>query len=129
MDAAALIGWVSVRSVPLRALVLSLVAMAAAVSTAVFWPEALLDQEVLAAGLALIPALLLAHYRGWPIVTILLGVGLIAVTILNLSPVYFGVSLRGPFVILFVVAPYISIALGAGWFGDTRPNSVSRNCN
>ncbi len=86
MDAAALIGLVSVRAVPLRALALSLVAMAAAVSAAVFWPEALLDQELLAGGLALIPALLLAHYRGWPVVTILLGVGLVVVTILNLSP-------------------------------------------
>ena len=120
MDAATLIGWVSVRSVPLRALTLSLVAMAAAVSAAVFWPEALLDQELLAAGLAILPALLLAHYRRWPVVTMLLGVGLVAVTILNLSPVYFEVSLRGPFVILFVVAPYISIALGAGWFGEVR---------
>ena len=120
MDAAALIGWVSVRSVPLRALALSLIAMAAAISAAVFWPETLLDQELLAAGLALIPALLLAHYRGWPVVTILLGVGLVAVTILNLSPAYFGVLLRGPFIILFVVAPYISIALGAGWFGEVR---------
>ena len=123
MDAAALIGWVSVPSAPLRALALSLVAMAAAVSAAVFWPEALLDQELLAAGLALLPALLLAHYRGWPVVTILLGVGLVAVTVLhlsNLSPVYFEVSLRGPLVVLFVVAPYISIALGAGWFGEVR---------
>ena len=120
MDAAALIGLVSVQAVPLRALALSLVAMAAAVSAAVFWPETLLDQELLAGGLALIPALLLAHYRGWPVVTILLGVGLVAVTILHLSPLYFGMSVGGPFVILFVVAPYISIALGAGWFGEVR---------
>ena len=89
MDAAALIGRVSIQSAPLRALVLSLVAMAAAVGAAVFWPETLLDQELLAGGLALIPALLLAHYRGWPVVTILLGVGLIAVTILHLAPLYF----------------------------------------
>lgn len=120
MDAAALIGLVSVQAVPLRALVLSLVAMTAAVSAAVFWPEALLDQQLLAGGLAIIPALLLAHYRGWPVVTILLGVGLVVVTILHLSPLYFGMSVGGPFVILFVVAPYISIALGAGWFGEVR---------
>jgi signal transduction histidine kinase len=110
----------SVQSVPLRALGLSLMAMTAAVSAAVFWPQALLNQEILAGGLALIPALLLAHYRGWPIVSILLGVGLVALIIIHLSPLYFGASFGGPFLILFVVAPYISIALGAGWFGEIR---------
>ena len=94
--------------------------MAAAVGASILWPDALIDQEILAGGLALIPALLLAHYRGWPLVTVLLGVGLVALVIMHLSPLYFGAALRGPFLILFVVAPYISIALGAGWFGEVR---------
>jgi signal transduction histidine kinase len=63
---------------------------------------------------------MLAHYRGWRIVTVLLGVGLVALIVMHLSPLLLGVSLRGPFLILFVVAPYISIALGAGWFGEVR---------
>jgi signal transduction histidine kinase len=108
------------QSVPVRALTLSFVAMAAAVGASVLWPQALIDQEILAGGLALIPALLLAHYRGWPLVTVLLGVGLVALVVMHLSPLFLGVSLRGPFLILFVVAPYISIALGAGWFGEVR---------
>ena len=120
MDAAALIALFSVHAVPLRALALSLVAMTVAVAAAVFWPQALLDQEILASGLALIPAILLAHYRGWSVVSILLGVGLVAVTILHVVPVYLGVSVRGPFLILFVVAPYISMALGTGWVGEIR---------
>jgi C4-dicarboxylate-specific signal transduction histidine kinase len=103
-----------------RALTLSLMAMTAAVGAAVFWPQALVNQEILAGGLALIPALLLAHYRGWPIVSALLGVGLVALTIIHLSPVYVDLSIGGPFLILFVVAPYITIALGAGWFGEVR---------
>jgi signal transduction histidine kinase len=94
--------------------------MAAAVAASILWPEALIDQEILAGGLALIPALLLAHYRGWRIVTILLGIGLVALVVMHLSPMMLRVSLRGPFLILFVVAPYISIALGAGWFGEVR---------
>ena len=94
--------------------------MIAAVAASVLFPEALIDQEILAGGLALIPALLLAHYRGWRIVTILLGIGLVALVVMHLSPMMLGVSLRGPFLILFVVAPYISIALGAGWFGEVR---------
>lgn len=94
--------------------------MAAAVGASLFWPQALVDQEILASGFALIPALLLAHYRGWPVVTILLGVGFVGLVALHLSPLIFGMGLRGPFLILFVVAPYIAIALGAGWFGEVR---------
>jgi signal transduction histidine kinase len=108
------------QSVPVRALSLSLVAMAAAVGASLFWPQALVDQEILAGGLALIPALLLAHYRGWPIVTVLMAVGFVALVVMHLSPLFFGIALRGPFLILFVVAPYIAIALGAGWFGEVR---------
>lgn len=120
ISAAAAAGLFAGQSVPVRALTLSFVAMAAAVAASVLWPDALIDQEILAGGLALIPALLLAHYRGWPIVAVLLGVGLVALVIMHLSPLYFGGVLRGPFLILFVVAPYISIALGAGWFGEVR---------
>jgi signal transduction histidine kinase len=94
--------------------------MTAAVASSVLWPEALIDQEILAGGLAFIPALMLAHYRGWRIVTVLLGAGLAALIVMHLSPRLLGVPLRGPFLILFVVAPYISIALGAGWFGEVR---------
>ena len=117
---AALIGVLSVQSVPVRALTLSLMAMTAAVGAAVLWPQALVNQEILAGGLALLPAVLLAHYRGWPIVSALLGVGLVALTIVHLSPGYFDLSFAGPFLILFVVAPYIAIALGAGWVGEVR---------
>ena len=110
----------AVQSVPFRALILSLIATIAAVCAAVFWPEALVNQEILAGGLALIPALMLAHYRGWPIVSVLLGAGLVALTVVHLLPAYFGLSIGGPLLILFVVAPYIAIALGAGWFGEVR---------
>jgi len=51
---------ISGRSVPPRALVLTLMATAAAVVAAVFWPQLLLDREISAGGLALIPATLLA---------------------------------------------------------------------
>ena len=55
----------SIQTVPLRALVLSLMSLTVAIGAAVMWPQELLNQESLAGGLALIPALLLAHYRGW----------------------------------------------------------------
>jgi signal transduction histidine kinase len=109
-----------VQHVPVRALTLSLAAMGAAIAGAAFFPQALINQESLAGGLALLPALLLSHYRGWPIVTILLAVGLVALTGVHLTNLYDGNLFQGPFLILFVVAPYISIALGAGWFGEVR---------
>ena len=120
MAAARAASVLAAQSVPVRALTLSLVAMAAAIGASVFWPQALVDQEILAGGLALLPALLLSHYRGWPIVTVLMAAGFVALVIMHLSPLFFGITLGGPFLLLFVVAPYIAIALGAGWFGEVR---------
>src|SRR5689334_4541819 len=66
------------RSVPLRALVLSLMALAAAALASMLWPDVVLRQQLVASVLALIPAFLLAHYRGWASVSTLLGLGMIA---------------------------------------------------
>lgn len=106
--------------VPLRVLTVALMAMSGAVGAAVLWPQALVDQEILAGGLALAPALLLAHYRGWPKVSLLLAVGMIAIFAVHLGATFLPISLGGSFVILFVVGPYIAIALGGGWFGEVR---------
>lgn len=106
--------------VPLRALALSLLTLAAAITAAVVSPETLLDQEALASGLALIPALLLAHHRRWSVVSTLLGVGLVALTIVHLAPPLFGVSPEVPIPTMFVVAPYIAVVLSAGWLGEVR---------
>lgn len=116
----ALLNRLPVEHAPLRALTLSLVALAAAVGVAVVSPEAMLDREALASGLALIPALLLAHYRGWTIISSLLGAGLVALAIVQWSPSVFGALLQESSPTLFIVAPYIAIALSAGWFGEVR---------
>jgi len=112
--------WLPAVQVPLRALALSLVVLAVAIGAAMVSPEALLDQEVLASGLALIPALLLAHYRGWTIISSLLAAGLVALTLLDLTPWLFGPLFLGVSPTLFIVAPYIAIVLSAGWFGEVR---------
>ena len=110
----------SVQPVPLRALVISFAAMMGALSSALFWPDSLIDREVLAGGLALVPALLLAQHRRWPNVSVLLALGLVVLCGIHVSTLYFGKILTGPFLILFVLTPYIAIALGAGWFGEVR---------
>ena len=107
-------------AVPLRALVLSLLALTAAVAAALFSPEDLLEQEILAGVLALIPALLLAHYRKWPAVSVLIGAGMVILCGAQIASIVFGLSIEGSPFILFVIAPYIAIALGAGWFSEVR---------
>ena len=94
--------------------------MVAAIAASVMSPEALTDHELLAGGFALIPALLLAYRRRWPFVMLLLAIGLVVLVILHLSSPLLGAGLHGPYLIVFVVAPYVSIALGAGWFGEVR---------
>jgi len=108
-----------VHSVPVRAVALSLLAMSAAIGAAVLWPEALLDQQMLASVLALLPALLLAHYRRWTRVSILLGIGVVVLCALHFTRMYFELSFEG-FPSVLMVAPYLAIALGAGWFGEVR---------
>ncbi|MGH7339984.1 MAG: sensor histidine kinase, partial [Candidatus Rokuibacteriota bacterium] len=108
------------RAVPFRGLAVSLIAMGAAVVGALLWPDLLLEQETIAGGLAMMPALLLAHYRRWRWVSLLLGIGLIGLTLVHLSPIVTGIPIDGLFVILFAVAPYISISLSAGWLGEVR---------
>jgi signal transduction histidine kinase len=99
---------------------LSLLAMAGAIGAAVYSPGGLLQQQVLAGGLALMPALLLAHYRGWPNVTLLLGGGLVVLSLLHLFPLSPMSMLHRTYLVPLVLAPYIAIALGAGWFGEVR---------
>lgn len=110
----------SVQSVPVRALTLSLMAMTVAFGASELWPEALLNQQILASVLALIPAFLLAHYRGWVTVSVLLGGGMVILCVIHLSALFLGVLVGTSPVILLVVAPYLAIALGAGWFGEVR---------
>lgn len=106
--------------VPVRALTLSLTAMVGAVAAALFWPDSLIESEVLAGGLALVPALLLAQHRQWPNVSVLLAAGLVTLCGVHVSTLYVGSFFTGGFLVLFVVTPYIAIALGAGWFGEVR---------
>jgi signal transduction histidine kinase len=110
----------STQPIPVRALALSFLAMTGAVAAAFFWPDSLVDREVLAGGLALVPALLLAQHRQWPNVSVLLASGLVILCAVHISTLYVGSLFTGGFLVLFVVTPYIAIALGAGWFGEVR---------
>ena len=112
------------RSVPLRALALSLLATAGAFGALILWPQALLDEQLLASVLALIPAFLLAYYRGWARVSVLLGVGMATMTVLRLLALFVGQPFGTFPLVLVLVAPYVAIALGAGWFGEVRRSAA-----
>ena len=105
--------------VPVKALGLSVLAMTAAIVAAYLWPEVLGEREVLASILAVFPALLVAHYRGWRLVSILLAVGIVGLCFLHFTELFVGATFQNSLV-LFVVTPYIAMALGAGWFGEVR---------
>jgi signal transduction histidine kinase len=115
---------VAVPSVPVRALTLSLIAMGAAFAASVFWPEALLNQQILASMLALIPAFLLAYYRRWAGISVLLGVGMVTLGTLHVLGMFLGVPFGTFPLVLFLLAPYVAIALGAGWFSEIRRSAA-----
>ena len=95
--------------------------MAGACTSSLLWPESLINQQILASVLALIPAFLLAYYRNWPAVSVLLAFGIVALCVLHLLSIFMDVSaVRNSPLSLVLAAPYVAIALGAGWFGEVR---------
>jgi signal transduction histidine kinase len=111
-------------SVPLRALGVSTLAMTGALTTSLLWPESVLNQQILAAVLALIPAFLLAYYRHWPAVSVLLAVGIVGLCTLHLVSLFWHLSFGTSPLTLILAAPYVAIALGAGWFGEVRRSAA-----
>jgi len=107
-------------TVPRRAAGISLLALTAAIGVATLWPQELQNGGTLACILALAPALLLAYYRAWTSVSMMLGLGILLLSAAHLSLEYFAITFdTAPFAVL-VVGPYVAIALGAGWFGEIR---------
>ena len=108
------------RAVPPRALAISLAALAVSVAGAVFFREAVSEYGFLVWLLALIPAFLLCHYRGWTRVMIVLGAAM-ALLSASYGIVYaLGWRLADWPVFVFVIAAYIGLALGWGWFSEVR---------
>jgi PAS domain S-box-containing protein len=112
--------------VPPRALVLSLAALAVPILAAFVFPESLADYGTILWLLALVPAFLLAYYRGWQGVSVALGVGMAVLTATQLTGLAFGTGSRDWVLLLLVVAAYISIALGIGWLTELLGDATVR---
>lgn len=109
-----------VHPVPPRALALSLAALVVSATGAFFFPEALVEYGFLGWLLALIPAFLLCYYRKWTRIMALLGAGMALVSLSYAAGFAFDLELPEWPLFGFVVAAYIGIALGAGWFTELR---------
>lgn len=106
----------SSRRVPLRALGLSLAALAVPVAGALFFPAALGDYGALLWLLALVPAFLLAYYRGWRGVATALALGMATLSTTQVVATWMGRSV--PDLLLGIVVAYLAISLGIGWLAE-----------
>ncbi len=101
------------RPIPLRALGLSVAALAVPVLVSLFSLEAA-DYETLLWLLALVPALLLSYYRGWRGSAIAVAVGMLVLVALQLSLLLLGREIQHWELLGGVVVADVLIAFGIG---------------
>jgi diguanylate cyclase (GGDEF)-like protein len=99
--------------IPLRSLVISFGALAVPVVATFWFPESSSDYELLLWLLALVPAFLLAYYRGWVGVAVAMLVGMVVLAAVQVAVIAFGISANWVLLLAVVVA-YIAIGLGVG---------------
>lgn len=106
-------------AVPRRALALSLCALAVPVAGTVYAPEVVGGYDALMWLPAIVPAFLLAYYRGWRGAALALAAGMAALTVSHVLFALFGtgdgLSAR---LLLNLVAIYIAVTLGSGWLSE-----------
>lgn len=99
--------------IPLRSLALSFGALVVPVVATFWYPESAAQYELLLWLLALVPAFLLAYYRGWTGVAVAMLVGMAVLSLVQVAVL--AVGLRTNWVMLLgVVTAYISIGLSVG---------------
>lgn len=109
-----------VHVVPPRALAISAGALAVSFLGALVFPQSIVEYGFLVWLLPMIPAFLLCYYRGWTRLMAMLAAAMAVLSLSYLVAALLGTALpEWPF-IGFVIAAYIGIALGAGWFREVR---------
>lgn len=100
-------------SIPMRALILSFSALLVPVIATFWFPETSADYELLLWLLALVPAFLLAYYRGWTGVAVAMLVGMVVLSMVQVAVI--ALRIETNWILLFaVVTAYISIGLTIG---------------
>ncbi len=110
----------SLRIVPVRALIVSAGALGVSLAGAVLFPESLTEHGFLAWLLALIPAFLLCYYRRWTRVMFAMASGMAGLSLSYVGGLLLGWEMADWAPIVFVIATYIGLALGLGWFSEIR---------
>lgn len=99
--------------IPLRSLVISFAALAVPVVATFWFPESSSDYELLLWLLALVPAFLLAYYRGWVGVAVAMLVGMVVLSAVQVAVIAFHIQTNWV-LLLAVLLAYISIGLTVG---------------
>ncbi|NIP83930.1 MAG: diguanylate cyclase [Gemmatimonadetes bacterium] len=103
--------------IPLRLLVLSFAALLVPVLATFWFPESTARYELLLWLLALVPAFLLAYYRGWTGVAIAMLVGMAVLSLVQVVVIVF--DIRTDWVLLLgVVSAYIAIGVTIGFVSE-----------
>jgi diguanylate cyclase (GGDEF)-like protein len=105
------------RPVPPRALVLSVSSLVVPVTGAFFFPVSLGPYVALLWLTALVPAFLLAYYRGWRGVATALAAGMATLSLTHAIVLSMGGEL--PDLLPGVAVGYLGISLGIGWLAET----------
>jgi len=105
-------------SVPLRALVLAFGAMIVPVFATVLVPREPSDFQVLLWLLSLLPAFLLAFYRGWRGVATALAIGMAVLVLVQLALIGLGHAIGNWPLLVGVTVAYVCIALAIGFLSE-----------
>lgn len=104
------------RQVPPRALAVSLAALAIPALGAFIVPDVLREYAPFLWLLALLPAFLLAYYRGWRGVATALAAGMATLSCTQAVSLWMGRQV--PDMLLVVAVAYLVISLGIGWLAE-----------
>jgi putative two-component system response regulator len=104
------------RRVPPRALALSVAALLVPMAGGLLFTDSLGQYGPLLWLVALVPAFLLAYYRGWRGVATALASGMAALSLTQVVANWMGLGV--PDLLLGIVVAYVTIALGIGWLAE-----------
>lgn len=104
-------------AIPPRAIIISLAALIVPLVATIF-REAAGEYELLLWLLALVPAFLLAYYRGWWGVATALALGMVFFTLAQVVVAWTGTAFSNWTLLLGVTITYLAIALGIGFLSD-----------
>jgi diguanylate cyclase (GGDEF)-like protein len=111
--------------IPLRAVIISVAALAVPFIDTTLYPAAQTGASALLWLLALVPAFLLAYYRGWQGVATALAAGM-AVLALAICVVTLQGGVLPQEMVLPVIVAYIVIALATGWLSEMLHSTRSQ---